>query len=342
MRLIIDAMSGDFAPVEIVKGALFAAKDLSGREDISLVLVGDEAKILACIKDEGAECPDNISIVHTEEVLTMEDDPMSIMKEKRNSSMGVALTLLKEGADAMISAGNTGALHAGSSLIVRKMKGVRRSALATILPLEKPLLLLDCGANPVVTSDILCQWAILGSIYMESVMGVKNPGVGLLNNGAEEHKGTPVAVEAHHALKNMPINFVGNVEGKEVPTGVCDVLVTDGFTGNILLKYSEGFGKFFLGKLKKLFKKNIFSMLAYGLVKKSLMEIRDQFNASKYGGALFLGLAKPVIKSHGSSDAEAIRASVHQAVAFVEQNTIEKMADQIRGAFGAAEKSADA
>ena len=334
MRIIIDAMSGDF-PVEAVKGALKASKDLADRKDISLTLVGDENQIRQWMKDAGAECPENVEIVHTPDVLTMEDDPMTIVKEKKTSSMGVALTMVKEGADAMISAGNTGALHAGSSLIVRKMKGVRRSALATILPLEKPLLLLDCGANPVVTADVLCQWAILGSIYMESVMGVTDPKVGLLNNGAEEHKGTPVAVEAHHALKEMPVHFVGNVEGKEVPTGVCDVLVTDGFTGNILLKYSEGFGKFFLGKLKKLFTKNLLTVLSYLMVKKSLKGIKDQFNASKYGGALFLGLAKPVIKSHGNSDAEAIRASVHQAVAFVEQNTIEKMADQIRNAVSA-------
>ncbi|MBO5110051.1 MAG: phosphate acyltransferase PlsX [Clostridia bacterium] len=341
MRIILDAMSGDF-PAEAVKGALKASKDLTGREDITLVLVGDEAKIREEMKNEGKECPKNIEILHTEDVLTMEDDPMTIMKEKRNSSMGLALTLLKEGADAMISAGNTGALHAGSSLIVRKLKGVRRSALATILPLAKPMLLMDCGANPVVTADVLCQWAILGSIYMESVMGVTEPRVGLLNNGAEEHKGTPVAVEAHHALKGMPVNFVGNVEGKEVPTGVCDVLVTDGFTGNILLKYTEGFGKFFLKKLKTLFSANFRSKLAYLLTKKSLMGIKEQFNASKYGGALFLGLAKPVIKSHGSSDAEAIRASVHQAVAFVEQNTIEKMADQIRRAVSSESKPAEA
>jgi len=338
MRLIIDAMSGDFAPDEIVKGALKASFDLRDRADILLTLVGDEQKILACMKKEGAELPKNVEIVHTEEVLTMEDDPMSIMKEKKNSSMGVALTLLKNEADAMISAGNTGALHAGSSLIVRKMKGVRRSALATILPLEKPLLLMDCGANPVVTADVLCQWSILGSIYMESVMGVKEPRVGLLNNGAEDHKGTPTAVEAHHAMKQMPIRFVGNVEGKEVPFGVCDVLVTDGFTGNILLKYSEGFGKFFLKKLKTVFLRNVLTKISYLLTKKSLMEIKDQFNASKYGGALFLGLSKPVIKSHGSSDAEAIRASVHQAVTFVEQKTIEKMADKIQSAVTATAK----
>ena len=338
MNLIIDAMSGDFAPLEIVKGALRASRDLSGREDVMLTLVGQEDKIREVMRSEGVdECPKNISVFHAEDVLTMEDDPMSIMKEKRNSSMGAALNLVKGGADAMISAGNTGALHAGSSLIVRKMKGVRRSALATILPLEKPLLLLDCGANPVVTADVLCQWAVLGSIYMESVMGVTNPRVGLLNNGAEEHKGTPVAVEAHHALKNMPVNFIGNVEGKEVPCGVCDVLVTDGFTGNILLKYSEGFGKFFLKKLKTMFLKNVLSKISYLLTKKSLMEIKDQFNASKYGGALFLGLSRPVIKSHGSSDAEAIRASVHQAVTFVEQGTIEKMREKIQMAVSAEE-----
>lgn len=340
MRIIIDAMSGDYAPHEIVKGVLDAAYLLKDKKDLILVLVGDQSKIRECASNSKMDIPSNVEIVHTEEVLTMEDDPMTIMKEKRNSSMGVALTLLKEGADAMISAGNTGALHAGSSLIVRKMKGVRRSALASILPLETPFLLMDCGANPVVTSEVLCQWAILGSIYMESVVGVKNPRVGLLNNGAEEHKGTPTVVEAHHQMKTLPINFVGNVEGKEVPFSACDVLITDGFTGNILLKYTEGFGKFFLKKLKGLFSGSIKTKMSYLLVKSGLMKIKEDFNTSKHGGALFLGLSKPVIKAHGSADALAITISIQQAIAFVEQDTIRKMAEQISAAgFG---KSASA
>lgn len=335
MRIVVDAMSGDYAPLEVVKGVLDAAYLLADKKDLTLVLVGDQSKIRECAASVKKEIPSNIEIVHTEEVLTMEDDPMTIMKEKRNSSMGVALALLKDGADAMISAGNTGALHAGSSLIVRKLKGVRRSALASIIPLTTPFLLMDCGANPVVTSDVLCQWAILGSIYMESVVGVCNPRVGLLNNGAEEHKGTPTVVETHHRMKTMPINFVGNVEGKEVPFDACDVLITDGFTGNILLKYSEGFGKFFLKKLKGLFAQNIKTKMSYLLAKSSLMKLKDDFNTSKYGGALFLGLSKPVIKAHGSADALAITISIRQAISFVEQDTIRKMSEQIAAAgFG--------
>ncbi len=319
MRIIIDAMGGDNAPGEIVKGAAEA----SCRTESKIVLVGDQEKIeplLLAYKHR------DIEIVHTPETISMEDDPLSILRAKKNSSMGLGLRLLKEGGDAFISAGNTGALHAGSSLMIRPVKGLQRSAIATVLPFERPCLLMDCGANVTVTADYLEQWAILGSLYMEYVMQVKKPEVGLLNNGAEECKGTPIQVDAYQKLKaNEEIFFHGNIEGKEVPAGLCDVLVTDGFTGNITLKMLEGMAKFLFGQLKGMYMKSPATKLSYLVMKDSLKGLKKSFDASEYGGAPLLGLQKPVIKAHGSSDGRAILNAVRQAEAFVGTGVIGEM-----------------
>jgi len=321
MKIIIDAMGGDNAPGEIVKGAVEAA----GHTDSRIVLVGDQAKIEQCLKSCNASSS-LFEIVHTEETISMEDDPLSILRAKKNCSMGVGLRMLKEDGDAFISAGNTGALHAGSSLIIRPVKGLQRSAIATVLPFERPCLLMDCGANVTVTADYLEQWAILGSLYMEYVMKVKNPEVGLLNNGAEECKGTPVQVDAYQKLKaNEAVRFAGNVEGKEIPAGKCDVLVTDGFTGNITLKMLEGMAKFLFGQLKGMYTQNAVTKLSYLVMKDSLKGLKKSFDASEYGGAPLLGLQKPVIKAHGSSDARAIMNAVRQAEAFVKTGVIGEM-----------------
>lgn len=258
----------------------------------------------------------------------MEDDPMIVMKEKKDSSMAMGLKLLKEdGVDAFISAGNTGALHTASTLIVRKMKGVRRSAIAAILPFDPPVLLLDSGANPVVTADLLLQWAIIGSAYMKNVFGVENPRVGLLNNGTEEHKGTPVACEAFSLLKKSKvINFVGNIESKEIPNSPCDVLVTDGFTGNIALKLIEGMGKFIGKSLNDIFRSNVFTKLSYLITfKEEISKFRTKLDASEYGGAPLLGLSKPVIKAHGSSKAKEIKNAIRQAIEYTNSNIIEEV-----------------
>ncbi len=320
MKIIIDAMGGDNAPEEIVHGAADAAVDM----DITVTLVGDETKIRPLCKKysfpEG-----KLEIVHTDVVLTMEDDPIAVVRAKKDSSMGVGLRLLKEDGDAFLSAGNTGALHAGSSLLVRPIKGITRSAIAAILPFERPILLLDSGANTAVTPEYLEQWARLGSIYMRDIMGVENPAVGLLNNGTEEHKGTEIASAAHKLLCDAEdVNFIGNVEGSMIPKSCCDVLVTDGFTGNITLKTIEGMGKFFFSKLKGMFLKNILSKLSYLLMKKQLYGLKNEFDASTYGGAPLIGLKKPVIKAHGNSDAKAIYNAVKQAVKFAESGAIGK------------------
>lgn len=326
MNIAIDAMGGDNAPYEIVKGVYNAAKEYN---DITFTLLGDNNAIEICLND--CEKLDNIKIIHTNSFVTMEDDPMIVMKEKNDSSMAIGLKMLKNDEfDGFISAGSTGALHTASTLIVRKIKGIRRSAIATIIPFEKPILMLDSGANPTVTADVLNQWAILGSVYMNKMLGIENVRVGLLNNGTEEHKGTPEVQEAHQLLKNNDkINFVGNVESKELPNSPCDVLITDGFTGNIVLKLLEGMAKFFFGSLKNVFTTNAKTKLSYLLAKKELKGMKNSFDSSKYGGAPLLGLAKPVIKAHGSSDANDIKNAIVQTIEYVETGIINKVVESL-------------
>lgn len=330
MNIIVDAMGGDNAPLQVVKGALDAALDY---KNVDITLVGDENKIRECAKELEMTLTSNISIVHTDVAVTMDDDPMVVVKEKSESSMAVGLRLLKEEkGDAFVSAGSTGALHTASTLIVRKIKGIRRSAIAAILPFHPPILMLDAGANPVVTPDLLLQWAIIGSAYMKKVFGVESPRVGLLNNGTEEHKGTPTACEAYALLKNCSsINFVGNIESKEIPSSPCDVLVTDGFTGNITLKFAEGMGKFIGRKLTDIFKSNIFTKLAYlTIFKKKIKLFKKEFDSSEYGGAPLLGLSKPVIKAHGSSKAKEIKTAIRQAIEYSRSHITEDVANEIR------------
>ncbi len=312
MKIILDAMGGDFAPDIVVEGAALVRKEMNHE----IILVGDETKIRLAAGRTGVDLSDpGIQIVHCTQVVSMEDAPLSV-REKADSSLRVGFKLLKDGVgDAFVSAGNTGALHAGSTLYVHRIKGVLRSAIATILPLEKPVLLIDSGANATVDAAHLYQFAIMGSIYMERIFGIARPTVGLLNIGTESKKGTPMHVEAYEILRQSDIiNFIGNVEGKEVPFGKCDILVTDGFTGNVLLKTIEGMGSFFAGKLKTMFKANPVSMMSAVLVKKQIDELKNSFDASEYGGAPFLGISRPVIKAHGSSDAKAIKNAVKQAV----------------------------
>ena len=325
MNIILDAMSGDKAPAEIIKGAVMAKSRLK----VDLTLVGQKEVILHFARENRLSL-DGIRIEHAEGVITMEDDPISVVRAKRNSSMAMGFRLLKEEGDAFVSAGNTGALHAGSSLIIRPIKGIHRPAIATVLPLSRPMLLLDSGANTNVTPEYLVQWAVMGSIYMKNIFGIKQPTVGLLNNGAEEHKGTPVVAQTYKLLKESDdILFVGNVEGNQIMSSVCDVLVTDGFTGNITLKMLEGMGKFFMGTLKGMYNKNLLTQLSAAAVKDQLRGLKKQFDASEHGGAPLLGLSKPVIKAHGSSDAQAICNAVRQAVSFVKTGVIGEIAEYV-------------
>ncbi len=320
MRIIIDAMGGDRAPEEIIKGACAASLET----DAQLVLVGREDIMSEYI----AKYPhaETLETIHADSVIEMDDDPMSVVKSKKDSSMSVGLRLLKESADAFVSAGSTGALHAGATLSVRNMKGVRRAAIATLLPFEQPTLLMDSGANITVTPENLLQWAHIGSLYMQKVLGIEHPRVGLLNNGTEDCKGTQLQRDAYALLsESEDIEFVGNIEGKQIPFAACDVLVTDGFTGNITLKLTEGMAKFLLGILKDTFSSGLRGKIAYLLMRSSLRSLKGRFDASKLGGAPILGISRPVIKAHGSSDAEAIKNAVLQAERFAASGIIDEL-----------------
>ncbi len=324
MKIILDVMGADHPASEFVKGAVLAKKEYGA----NIVLVGDETEIMDALQAEG-EAPFAWEIVPTSDVITMYDDPVSIRRAHKDSSMATALRMVADGkGDAMVSAGNTGALFVGATVYVHSIEGVRRSALATILSLENPVLLLDSGANAEPPVEFLPQFAVLGTEYMKSVMGVENPRVGLLNNGTEAHKGTAFYRKAYALLKETDgIRFIGNVEGKAVPMGACDVLVCDGFTGNIFLKTTEGVSKFVLTQFSDMFKADIIGKLAGALVLKKAKAMKKRFDAKEYGGAPFLGLSKPVIKAHGNSDARAVKNAIRQAIRYAETGVIEKLKD---------------
>lgn len=323
LTIIVDCMSGDNAPEEIVKGAVAGAC----AHDADVLLVGDENVIRKIIHDNKLS-EIRVSIYHTpDEPVNMDDDPGCVMKDKKDASMPTALRLLAEGrGDAVVSAGNTGALFTGATLIVKRIKGMRRAALGAIVPLGKPMLLVDSGANTDILPEHLVDFALMGDLFMKKVMGVKNPKVGLINNGTEEKKGTPVYVETHAKLKELDINFIGNIEGRDVPSGAADVIVCDGFTGNIVLKLCEGFGIFIKKTLKELFYENVLSKVGGLLVTDSLKKLKKKMDYSEHGGAPFLGISKPVIKAHGSSNAKSISYCILQAKNYASSGIISEFA----------------
>ncbi|MBO5907486.1 MAG: phosphate acyltransferase PlsX [Clostridia bacterium] len=315
MKILIDAMSGDNAPLEILKGVSLAVNEFKEHE---LLLVGDE-NIISDVAVKNEIDISGIKIIHADSVISMEDSPLSVVRDKRDSSMSVGFKTLSRGeVDAFVSAGNTGALVTGATIIVRRIPGINRAAIASILPLSTPVLLMDSGANLTVSSDNICQFAFMGAKYMEKIYGIDRPKIGQLNNGTEYNKGTALQTESYQILKDSGLNFVGNVEAKEVPLGVCDVIVTDGFTGNIFLKAIEGMGKFMLGMLKDVLTTNIVTKVSTLTMKEKIKEMKHRFDASEHGGAPLLGISRPVIKAHGSSDANAIKNAVRQAIFFVE------------------------
>jgi len=336
MNIILDAMSGDKAPLEIIKGAVLAREKF----DASLTLVGD-IPVMEKIAAENGLSLTGIDLCQADDVVTMEDDPLSVVRSKKKSSMAVGLQLLKEKGDAFVSAGNTGALHAGSSLIIRPVRGIHRAAIATVLPMARPVLMLDSGANVNVTPEYMVQWAAIGSVYMQNIFGIEQPAVGLLNNGAESHKGTPVIADTYKRLSAEPgIRFIGNVEGNQLVNAPCDVLVTDGFTGNVTLKLLEGMGKFFMTSLKGMYTKNTMTKMSFLVMKDQLRCFKKQFDSSEYGGAPLLGLSKPVIKAHGSSDAQAVCNAVRQAIAFVRTGVIDEITEYAKNSLsGKSEKT---
>jgi glycerol-3-phosphate acyltransferase PlsX len=314
MKIIIDVMSGDNAPLELLKGAIMAAQEYSA----SIVVVGDREVIEKTAEEEGLSL-DKITVVHADSVINMEDKALSVVREKKDSSMSIGLKMLSQGeGDAFVSAGNTGALLAGATLLVRRIKGIQRAAIATVLPFSSPMMLIDCGANLEISPENAEQFAIMGSIYMEKIYGIKNPRVGQVNNGTEYNKGLPLQVKAYELMSNSKdINFVGNIEAKNIPFSECEVLVTDGFTGNVVLKLLEGMGKFMFTELKSMFFSNVATKISAAFMKSQLKGLKAKFDASEHGGAPLLGISMPVIKAHGSSDAKAIKNAVHQAITFV-------------------------
>ena len=325
MKIIIDAMGGDNAPLEIVKGALNAQK----RFGVDIVLTGDEAAIRDAARACGVDVlPDSVTVVPTAETVEMCDDPSTVFRRKKNTSMGVGLTMLREGqGDAMVSAGSTGALLTGATLITKRVRGIRRAAMAPVIPTTTgSAVLIDCGANAECTPEYLLQFAYLGNFYAKRVLGVAEPRVGLLNIGAEDSKGTALQKETLALLKKADadghLHFIGNIEAKEAIKGGCDVIVCDGFSGNVLLKTMEGVGSFAGSALKNIFKKNLLTKLAAALVLPGLNDFKAKLDPNKVGGTAFIGIAKPVIKAHGASNAEAIENAVGQAVAFARSGLI--------------------
>ena len=325
MKIIIDAMGGDNAPLEIVKGALAGQK----RWDVDVVLTGDENAIRNAMKTCGVnDAPQGVEIVNTSETVEMCDDPSTVFRRKKDTSMGVGLTMLRDGkGDAFISAGSTGALLTGATLLVKRVRGIRRAAMAPVIPTTTgKAVLIDCGANAECTPEYLVQFAYLGSFYAKRTLGIERPRVGLLNIGAEDSKGTDLQKETLQWLQKAGeeghLNFIGNIEAKEAIKGGCDVIVTDGFSGNVMLKSIEGIGSYAGSALKGIFKKNLLTKIAALLVMPGLNAFKAQLDPNKVGGTAFIGISKPVIKAHGSSNAEAIENAVAQAKQFAESGII--------------------
>ena len=325
MKIILDAMGGDNAPQAVVKGAVDAQAEFG----VDIILVGRKSDVNACLKDCGAENNPRIRVVNADEVIDMHDDPAHAVRRKKNSSMTVALNLLHDGeGDAAISAGSTGALLTGATLLVKRIRGIRRAAMAPVLPNGgKGAVLIDCGANVECTPEYLLQFAFMGSYYSHNILGCESPRVGLLNNGSEDTKGTELCKEAYTLLKAAGdegrLDFIGNVEGTDVFSGKVDVIVTDGYTGNILLKSIEGTAKFLMKNIKGILMKSLKTKLGALLIKKDLGALKKLFDVSEVGGTAFIGITKPVIKAHGSSDARAIRSAVRQAIDFTNMGVIE-------------------
>lgn len=324
----LDAMGGDHAPTEIVKGAVEAVKK---RQDINVLLVGKEEIIKDALKNY--EYPaDQISIVNATEEIEMAESPVLAIRKKKDSSMSVAMKLVHDKkADAIVSAGNSGAVLVGGQLLVGKIKGVERTPLAPLIPTAKGVsLLIDCGANVDARATHLLQFAKMGSIYMEHVVGKKNPTVGIVNIGAEEEKGNALVKEAFPLLKECKdINFVGSVEARDIPSGVVDVVVCEAFVGNVILKLYEGLAGTLLSEVKKGMMSNLRSKIGALLVKPALKNTLKGFDASRYGGAPMLGLKGLVVKTHGSSKSTEVCNSIIQCVAFKEQKISEKIAEAI-------------
>lgn len=332
MKIIVDAMGGDFAPQAPVEGAISAAKELG----VEIILVGRKDSMQVSLGQLGhKKVPAGIELLHADGVIEVEDNPATALREKKDSSMVVGLNLLKEGrGDAFVSAGSTGALLSAATLLIKRVRGIRRAALAPLIPSgDSKAVLIDCGATVDGTPEYLLQFAFMGSYYAKRVLGLPEPRVGLLNIGKEATKGTDLQRETHALLtkadKEGRIHFIGNVEATEAIHGGADVIVSDGFSGNLLLKTYEGTAKYVNGLLKKAFTKGIGTKLAAMLVMGELNQMKKMLDPNEVGGTALLGISKPVFKAHGSSNAYAIRNAISQAKDFAKSNIIADITENI-------------
>ena len=324
VRVILDAFGGDNAPLEILKGAAQAVEE----QDVHIRLCGNEPELRELAAQSGISLSD-MDIVHSESVIPVEAPPAEILKSYDNSSMAVGLKLLAgDEGDAFVTAGSTGAAVMGATMLVGRIKGIKRPAIGTAIPNANPYgcyMLMDAGANAECRPEMLQQFGIMGSAYMRLLMGVDKPRVCLVNIGEEPTKGLELHQRAYQLLKQSPLYFIGNLEARELPVGGCDVAVCDGFTGNIILKLTEGMGKMMNNELKRMLLAGVGTKMAAALLKDHLMGLRAKFDYAEYGGAPLMGIAKPVIKAHGSSDAKAIKNAVRQAKTVHEKQVIQQI-----------------
>jgi len=328
VNVAVDAMGGDNAPVEIVKGAVDAVNE---SKSVKVFLVGQEDAINTELAKYTYE-KDQIEVVHAQEVIETGEPPVMAIRKKKDSSIVKAMNMVKEGiCDAFVSAGSTGAVLVGGQVIVGRIKGVERPALAPLIPTEKGVsLLIDCGANVDARSSQLVQFAKMGSIYMENILGVKNPRVGLMNIGVEEEKGNALVKETYPLLKACSdINFIGNVEARDIPSGAADVIVCEAFAGNVILKMYEGVSSALVRQIKKGMMTSLRSKIGALLVKPALKQTLKKFGTEEHGGAPLLGLKGLVVKTHGSSKAVEIKNSILQCIAFKEQEISKKIQENI-------------
>ncbi len=330
MRVLLDGMGGDNAPYAVCEGAVLAAKEM----DHDIVIIGDEGKISEALdKICRHNVPSNISVCHASEVITNNEAPALAIRRKKDSSIVKGMKMLKDGeGDLFISAGSTGALLAGGLLLIGRIRGIDRPAICTIYPIlgNRASLLCDAGANAECKARNLVDFAVMSSIYMEKVLGRENPSVALVNIGEEEEKGSPLTKEAYELLKNTDLNFKGNIEARDVPKGRADVIVTDGFTGNIILKLTEGMAWNIFKTIKKKFTDGLHARLGSLLLLDKLKELKKEFDYSEYGGAPILGIRRPVVKMHGSSSSNGVKNTILKALVFAEQDVIGVIEDSIQ------------
>ncbi len=327
MRIIVDAFGGDNAPLEIIKGAALAAQT-----GVQVLLTGKRQEIEMAAATEGIEL-NGITIVDAPDIIGMQDEPRSILKEHKNSSMAQGLRCLAAGdGDAFVSAGSTGAMVIGATFYVKRIRGISRAALAPLMPSDKgPFMLIDAGANVESRPEMLLQFAHMGSLYMTNVMGNGKPAtVGLVNVGTEDTKGGELQKEAFALLKQSGLNFIGNIEARDIPAGIADVVVADGFTGNVILKLTEGVASTLMKNIKDIFYTNAITKAAALMVKPHLKEFKKKMDASEYGGAPLLGIKKPVIKAHGNADAQTIKNAIRVAAEFAKKDVVSQIADAVK------------